>query len=304
MHRSAATKVLIGVSLCALALASRAAETDKPGGDIKDVFRAFLKQGKTTSGSAISILGPDILFVGDLTGSIPYVEQIPTPGGINIQTSLPITGMPDRPQQDLKELLDKVREACISADGSVVQRNMPDGMSASSTPQVVRGFNAVLKDGLVGQFWCQNQSGEAVFMVEVRPASSAKVPLIPTGWDWNIGMRFATKPVLLKYQGRLASYEKSVADLQSKVSVGDAVQVLSTELPSQVLQQWRLRPGRGPVEVCGLVVEAKPPLAKLQLGATEQWLEMSKLFPQGGVKKGSQEIDSFSQLQPQSWCLR
>jgi len=304
MHRSAATKVLIGVSLCTLALASGAAETDKPGVDVKDVFRAFLKQGKTASGSAISIVSPDILFVGDLTGSIPYVEQIPTPGGISIQTSLPITGMPERPQQDLKELLDKVRKACGSAGGSVVQRDMPDGMSSGNTPQVVRGLNALLKDALVGQFWCGNQSGDALFMVEVRPASSARVPLIPTGWDWNIGLRFATEAVLQKHQRQRADYEKSVAELRSKLSVGNAVQVLAAELPVQVMQQWRLRSTDGHVEICGLVTEVKPNLAKVQLGATEQWLETAKLYPQAGVKKGPQELDSLSMHQPQSWCLR
>jgi hypothetical protein len=88
MYRSVG-KVLVGISACALALPGLAAESTKPAVDIKDVFRAFLKQGKTSTGSSISILSPDILFVGDASGSIPYVEQIGTPGGVNVQTSLP-----------------------------------------------------------------------------------------------------------------------------------------------------------------------------------------------------------------------
>lgn len=303
MYRSV-VQVLIGISVGVLALPSTAAESAKPDVDIKDVFRVFLKQGKTSTGSSISILGPDILFVGDASGSIPYVEQIGTPGGVNVQTSLPITGAPERPQQDLSELLRKVRQACGTAGGTLVQREMPDGMSASSTPQVARGFKAVMQEGLVGQFWCQTERGEAVFMVEVRPAPSARVPLIPTGWDWNIGLRFATEAVLQKHQRQRAAYEKSVTDLRSKLSVGDAVQVLAGELPAQVMQQWMLRPTSGPVEICGLVTEIKPSLAKVQLGATEQWLEITKLYPQVGVKKGAQELDGFSMHQPQSWCLR
>ena len=303
MYRSV-VKVLIGISACALALPALTAESTKPAVDIKDVFRAFLKQGKTSTGSSISILGPDILFVGDASGPIPYVDQIGTHGGVNVQTSLPITGTPERPQQDLSELLGKVREACGTAGGALVQRQMPDGMSASGTPQVARGFKAVTQEGLVGQFWCQTDHDEAVFMVEVRPAPSARVPLIPTGWDWNIGLRFATEAVLQKHQRQRAGYEKSVADLRSKLSVSNAVQVLATDLPAQVMQQWRLRPTDGPVEVCGLVTELKPPLAKVQLGAAEQWLEIAKLYPQVGVKKGPQELDSFSMHQLQSWCLR
>lgn len=304
MRTTNIAKLLSGISLGVLSSVNTAAASAPPSGpDIKDVFRSFLKQGKTASGSDISKLGPDILYVGDPAAKIPFLEEVHTPGGVNIQTRLPITGAAERPQQDLQELLEQVRQACEATGGTMDRRDILDGPSESNAPQVARSLNSLLKMQLVGQFWCHNQNGEAMFMVEVRPAQNARVPLIPIGWDWNIGMRFATGAVLQKHESQRTAYEKSVIDLRNKLKTGDAVQVLAADLPSQVIQQWHPRPGQNLGQLCGLVIETKPPLGKIQLGAVEQWIDISKLFPQGLAKKPDEVLYS-SRLAPQSWCLR
>lgn len=57
----------------------------------------------------------------------------------------------------------------------------------------------------------------------------ARMPFIPTGCNWNIGLHFTTEAVLQKHQKQRVGYQKAMADLRSKLRAGSPVQILAVE---------------------------------------------------------------------------
>jgi hypothetical protein len=294
------------IAACTFHVASFA-QTASPGGDaelgIDQVFKSLLKEGKTSEDSALVPLSADWIYAGDAASAYPFVDRIPTGRGILLKTRLPITGQPERPQRDLTEVLKKINEACKSSGGNLVRREIPAGISGGEVPQVARGFQALAKENLMGQFWCERVKTDPVFFVVVIPNKGATVPLIPTGWDWNIALWPVTDSVLAQHVKRRSEYEQSVSSLRSSLKVGDNVQVRTPDLPDALIASWQKRFPRLIGSICGLVTEVKRPLAKVQFQTVELSVEVEKLFPQG-TKIPLNEVTTTDPLQPQAWCLR
>ena len=287
-----------------LAVSAHAATTDNAATtSIDEAFRVLLKEGRTSQDSVLVPLARDWIYAGEADGAYPFIDHIPTNRGILLKTRLPITGEPERPQRDLAEVLETVNAACASSGGSIVHRDIPVPIAGPEVPQVARGFKALAKDGLMGQFWCERSKADPVFFVEVQPNSGAKVPLIPTGWDWNIALRPVPGSVLAQYVSRRSDYEKSASTLRDSLKAGDLVQVSTQTLPDSLTGAWQKRFPRQRGSVCGLVTEVKRPLAKVQFQAVELSVDIDKLFPQG-TTKSLNEVTVTDQLQPQTWCLR
>ena len=271
--------------------------------NIHKTFESFRNRSETASESPISSLPPDTTDLGNGKADAPYLISVPTAEGLSVKTRLPITGHPDRPQKDVKEVLAKVKDACTSGGGEIDRRESSVKPRAISTPVVARGFNALATSHLVGQFWCRKPGTPPLFMVEVVPAAGATVPLVPLGWDWNIGFRLVTTGALEKYEAQLAAYEKSVADLRSGLKVGTHVQVRTSDLPDAVTEAWRSRRRDQVGNLCGLVIEVKPPLAQVQIQSAQIAIEIEKLLPQG-TRIAMDEYTSAHRGQMQTWCVK
>lgn len=280
-------------------------DTDKgsAAANIHKLFESLLKEGETSTESPISPLPPDSTDLGNGKVDAPYLTSVPTAEGLSVKTRLPITGQPDRPQKDVKEILAKVKDACTSGGGEIDRRESSVKPRAISTPVVARGFTALTASNLIGQFWCKKPGAPPLFMVEVVPAAGATVPLVPLGWDWNIAFRLVTTGALERYESQLAAYEKSVADLRSGVKVGTHVQVRTSDLPDAVTEAWRSRRRDQVGNLCGLVIEVKPPLAQVQIQSAQIAIEIEKLLPQG-TRIAMDEYTSAYRGQMQTWCVK
>lgn len=270
---------------------------------IQKTFESFRRQGETASESTISFLPPDTTDLGNGKADAPYLIAVPTVEGLSVKTRLPITGQPDRPQKDVKEILVKVKDTCTAGGGELDRRDSSVKPRAISTPIVARGFNALTASNLIGQFWCRKPGAPPLFMVEVVPAAGATVPLVPLGWDWNIAFRVVTTGVLERYEAQLAAYEKSVADLRSGVKVGTHVQVRTSDLPDAVTEAWRSKRRDQVGNLCGLVIEVKPPLAQVQIQSAQMAIEIEKLLPQG-TRIAMDEYTSAYRGEMQTWCVK
>lgn len=270
---------------------------------ITEVFKSLLMEGKTSEGSSMTPIPADLIYAGDAAGAYPFVERIPTGQGILLKTQLPITGHPERPQQDLREVLKKIRESCASSGGSLARREPPVGVYRIEGRQVARGFEALAKENLIGQFWCELPNADPAFFVAVSPSRGATVPLIPTAWDWNIALFPVTGRLLTQHVQRRSEYEQSVAKLRTSLKAGDSVQVRTSELPDTLVAAWQKRFPQGVGNMCGLVTEVRRPLAKVQFQTVELNVDIEKLFPQG-TKTPLGEVDTTNQIPLQAWCLR
>jgi hypothetical protein len=305
MKLTVATAILAALTMghAGIASAGPGAVDWRGSANIKNALESLLKQGATSADSPLSSLAADSAYLGNASTNIPYVAMVPTVGGLSVKTRLPITGQPERPQRDVREILAKVNDACTSAGGSSARRDIPGRLRSSGTPVVARGFKALISEELIGQFWCTTPDEKPLFMVEVLPAPGASVPLIPIGWDWNIAFRIVSSGALEQYQAKRVDYEKSVAELRSGIKVGAQVQVRTSDLPDSLTEDWRNRRHDQVGNFCGLVTEVNLPLVQVQIQSTQIAIEIDKLLPQG-IKKGLVEVTSFDLAQPHAWCVR
>ena len=270
---------------------------------VKQVFQALAKQGVTSEDSPISVVVPDATYVGDPKASIPFVERVRTQGGLMVRTRLPVTGHPERPQKDVTEITERIKDACASGGGSLERRDPASEWRSPRTPIVVRGTNVLSREGLIGQLWCRALSGASLFMVEVRPASEAWSPPLTLGWHWNIGFDLVSPVELEKHKANRLEYEKAVAALRANLKVGAQVQIRTSDLPDQLTSEWRERHRYSVGNMCAMVIDVKSPIAQVQIRSTQLAVEIQNLFPLGSKKDLSDVFPSDRDL-PQTWCVR
>ena len=270
---------------------------------VKQAFQALAKQGVTSEDSSISVVDPDATYVGDPKASIPFVERVRTQGGLMVRTRLPVTGQPERPQKDVAEITERIKDACASGGGALERRDIAAERRSPRTPIVVRGTDVLNREGLIGQLWCRAPSGSSLFMVEVRPASEAWSPPLTLGWHWNIGFDLVSPVDLEKHKVNRLEYEKAVAALRANLKVGAQVQIRTSDLPDQLTSEWRERHRYSVGNMCAMVTDVKSPIAQVQIRSTQLAVEVQNLFPQGG-KRDLSDVFPADRDQPQSWCAR
>lgn len=270
---------------------------------VKQAFQALAKQGVTSEDSPISVVVPDATYVGDPKDSIPFVERVRTQGGLIVRTRLPVTGHPERPQKDVTEITERIKDACASGGGSLERRDPASEWRSPRTPIVMRGTNVLSREGLIGQLWCRAPSGASLFMVEVRPASEAWSPPLTLGWHWNIGFDLVSPVELDKHRANRLEYEKAVAALRANLKVGAQVQIRTSDLPDQLTGEWRERHRYSVGNMCGMVTDVKPPIAQVQIRSTQLAVEIQNMFPQGS-KKDLSDVFPSDRDQPQTWCFK
>lgn len=220
-----------------------------------------------------------------------------------VKTQLPITGQPERPQRDVAEVVNRVREACANGGGTLERNESPWGFESTRLPVVARGIRVLANSGLTGQFWCNGPSGLAQFMIEVVPASEASSPPFSLGWNWNIAFQLVSPSALQQHAAHRVEYEKSVTDLRSQLKVGTQVQIQTSDLPDSLTDEWRKRHRDVVGNICGMVTEIKGPLAQVQIQGMQLAMEMRTLFPQAS-KSALSDVLSTKIRQPQTWCLK
>lgn len=192
MHIRATIITVMALAMNAGAFAESPTRDIEAFSAVKQALQALVKQGATSEGSSISFLSRDATYVGDPKASAPFVETLPTLGGLMVKTRLPVTGQPERPQKDVAEITGHIKEACTSGGGMLERRDSPWGFEPTTTAIVARGMKALINAGLTGQMWCMTPNGTAMFMVEVVPASGATSPPFSLGWNWCIFQPFAS----------------------------------------------------------------------------------------------------------------
>lgn len=272
-------------------------------GAVKQVFQALVKQGTTSADSSVSSLSPDITYVGDPNATTPFVEMVPTFGSLMVRTRLPVTGRPERPQKDVAEITGRIKEACGSGGGVIERRDSPLGLPSTSTPVVARGINVLVNEGLIGQFWCRESSGTALFMVDVRPSSDASSPPFSLGWNWNIAFQLVSPNALQKHVARRLDYEKSVVDLRNGLKVGSQVQIRTSDLPDATAGEWHARHRNLVGNLCGMVIDVNGPIAQVQIQTTQLAVEIQHLFPRAKAVALT-DVLSADLRQPQTWCVK
>jgi hypothetical protein len=272
-------------------------------GAVKQAFQALVKQGATSEGSSVSFLSRDITSVGDSNSSIPFVETLPTLGGLMVKTRLPVTGQPERPQKDVAEVALLIKDACVAGGGVMERRDSPWGFKPTKTPVVARGFKALMNEGVTGQLWCSEPSGVPLFMVEVTPSSEASSPPFSIGWNWNIAFQLVSPSALEKHGVRRLDYEKSVANLRSGLKVGTQVQVQTKDLPEALTGAWIERHRDLVGNMCGMVIDVRGSIAQVQIQATQLAVEIQHVFPQAKAVALT-DVLSADLRQPQTWCIK
>lgn len=303
MHIRVAIIAVMGLAIGAGASAEAPKSDTGAYEAVKQAFQALAKQGVTSEDSPISVVVPDATYVGDPKASIPFVERVRTQGGLMVRTRLPVTGQPERPQKDVAEITERIRDACASAGGSLERRDPASEWRSPRTPIVVRGTNVLSREGLLGQLWCRAPSSASLFMVEVRPASEAWSPPLTLGWHWNIGFDLVSPVELEKHKVNRLEYEKAVAALRADIKVGAQVQIRTSDLPDQMTSEWRERHRYSVGNMCGMVTDVKSPIAHVQIRSTQLAVEIQNLFPLGS-KKDQSDVSPTDRDQPQSWCAR
>ncbi len=292
--------LLIGISASAAAAPTQDVAAFEA---VKQALQALAKQEVTTEESPVSPLSPDITYVGDPNASIPFVEMVPTLGGLAVRTRLPVTGRPERPQKDVGEIMGRIRAACTSGGGLIERRDLPWGVPPTRTPVVARGINVLVSEGLIGQFWCRGPTGAELFMAAVRPSNDASSPPFSLGWNWNIAFQLVSPSALQQHGVRRLDYEKSVEGLRHGLKVGAQVQIRTSDLPESLTGEWNARYRDLVGNLCGMVLEVKGPIAQVQIQASQLAVEIQRLFPQGS-RTPLRDVSSVDVRQPQTWCIK
>lgn len=242
----------------ASALAATAPGAADAGPDGSEFIRDYVRQGVTPAGSRI-------VNVALPTGKISYA--------FSIRSFVSFMGSVSRPRADLKDFIDRADQACKSQDADL---RFSPGPFQGRDHVVDMWYGQLAREHLVGKFTCTTPQNNKRFFFEIRPASDADSTL-PPGFDWNLSIVAAGAMAL-------AQDELEQKALKNRSEEEAAMSAENQIAKYKFAVSWREKLASGMQSHCGLVIERKGEIAKIQTQIGEHWLRVDQIHPPGAKR--------------------
>lgn len=232
----------------------------------------------TASGSRIQRAHISESFTKESLG-IDYSERIEAHQSARLKTfvGLALTSINEdfkRVRSDVQEVVQRAAEHC-KAGGGIWQKE-DKAVPERSPGDVVGNWIVYLdKNGLIGQFKCDDSAGSTNYSLVVRPTYDKQATLVPPGWDWSIELFTYTRDQFMGFIQRRIAFEESITAARANLKPGNTKQIPVTQLQTGLPETERAR-GKF---MCALVISKNDNLVQVQVRGRQIHVPVTDLYP-------------------------
>ena len=163
-------------------------------------------------------------------------------------------------------------------------------------------------EGLVGEFECRQAYMATPQLMRVKWDNGNRYPAsIVPAHEWRFLVESIGPAQLTPHRARFDQHRRSTDALRSSLAVGANVQVITEDVPANLLARNRQPDNqqKQPYAVCALVTEVRGPLAQVQIQTETFMLPVRKLLPMGRPASVDEMWQNLQQQAPvQMACLK